>query len=208
MIAGSLKRTKVYVVDDDEALRDALASLLESAGHTVVKCARAEDFLNVCKPGGVGCAILDVDLPGMDGLALHREFIRRGCCQLPVIFLTGHGTIPASVQAIKSGALDFLTKPVDGALLLARVQDALERSRYLQKKAADEQSEVSRLTGLSRREREIMMMAVAGLTSKEIAAKLSISHRTVDVHRANIILKTGAANWIELAELAKGHAPQ
>ena len=191
----------VYVVDDDEAVRDALAMLLEAADHAVATFARAADFLDFCTPGILGCVILDVNMPGMDGPALQEELTRRGVW-LPVIFLSGHGTIPTTVRTIKAGALDFLTKPVNGSLLLARVQNALERCSLLQQQAEAYQSIASHLAMLTEREREIMALAVAGHTSKEIAQRLEISFRTVEIHRAHIMQKTGASNLLELARIA------
>jgi FixJ family two-component response regulator len=194
-------RARVFVVDDDAAVRDSLAMLLEAAGHAAVTFASARDFLDGCMPGIQGCIILDVSMPGMDGPALQDELTRRGM-RLPVIFLSGHGTIPTTVRAIKAGALDFLTKPVDGSVLLARVQDALAQCLFLREQAEAYQSITSRLATLSEREREVMALAVAGHTSKEIAQRLAISFRTVEVHRAHVMQKTGASNLLELARIA------
>jgi FixJ family two-component response regulator len=188
---------RVFVVDDDAAVRDALAMLLETAGYVVATFRDAEDFLNICTPGTAGCVILDVDMPDMDGPALQQELNRRGLL-LPVIFLSGYGTIPVTVRTIKAGALDFLTKPVDGAVLLQRVHEALEKFSQLQKQATS----VSRLESLTEREREVMHLAVAGHTSKEIAQRLDISYRTVEIHRAHVMQKTGASNLLELARIA------
>lgn len=191
----------VFVVDDDAAVRDSLAMLLEAAGHTVAAFARAPDFLAACTPRG--CLILDVSMPGMDGPALQDELARRGI-RLPIIFLSGHGTIPVTVRAIKAGALDFLTKPVDGAVLLARVQDALRQCALLREQEDTTQSVAARLASLTPREREIMLLVVAGHSSKEIAQRLAISHRTVEIHRARIMQKTAASNLLELARIAGG----
>jgi FixJ family two-component response regulator len=192
---------RVFVVDDDEAVRDALAMLLETAGYTVATFPGAEKFLEACTPYSPGCVILDVDMPDMDGPSLQQELIRRNV-QLPVIFLSGHGTIPTTVRTIKAGALDFLTKPVDGSVLLARVQDAFKESARLRKQAEERQSANSRLKCLTERENEVMKLAIAGYTSKEIAQRLSISYRTVEIHRAHIMQKTGASNLLELARIA------
>jgi FixJ family two-component response regulator len=191
----------VYVVDDDAAVRDALSMMLGAAGHAVETFPAAPDFLDACGPDSPGCVILDVDMPGMDGPALHQEMIRRGL-RLPVIFLSGKGTIPVTVRAIKTGALDFLTKPVDVTVLLDRVQKALEQNALLQKQAELYHTTASRLAALTEREREIMALIVAGLTSKEIAKRLAISYRTVEIHRAHVMQKTGASNLIELARIA------
>jgi len=191
----------VYVVDDDAAVRDALSMLLEAAGNVVATFPAASDFLDTRTPSSQGCIILDVDMPDMDGPALQEELIRRGV-QLPVIFLSGKGTIPLTVRTIKAGAIDFLTKPVDGSVLLDRVQKALEKSSFLLKRVRANQSNASRLKKLTEREREIMVLTVAGHTSKEIAQRLGISYRTVEIHRAHVLQKTGAANLLELARIA------
>ncbi|MGC2457422.1 MAG: response regulator [Gallionellaceae bacterium] len=195
------KPNSVYVVDDDEAVRDALAMLLETAGHNVATFASAADFLGSCTPGMLGCVILDVSMPGMEGPELQEELTRRGVW-LPVIFLSGHGTIPTTVRTIKAGALDFLTKLVNGAVLQARVRNALERCSALHEQAEVYQANASRLTMLTEREREIMALAVAGHTSKDIADRLGISFRTVEIHRSRIMHKTGASNLLELARVA------
>ncbi|MGA9665947.1 MAG: response regulator [Gallionella sp.] len=191
----------VYVVDDDAAIRDSLSMMLEASGYAVATCASAGKFLEICAPKSQGCMILDVDMPGMDGPALQQELLRRGV-ELPVIFLTGKGTIPVTVRAMKAGAMDFLTKPVDGSILLARVQNALENDSWQLKRAQAQQSIASQLAKLTGREREVMVLAVAGQTSKEIAQTLGISYRTVEIHRAHIMQKTGATNVLELARIA------
>ena len=189
----------VYVVDDDAAVRDALSMLLEVAGHAVTTFGSALEFLDGFMPGTPGCVILDVDMPGMDGPALQQELIRRGV-QLPVIFLSGKGTIPVTVRTIKSGAMDFLTKPVDRKVLLASVQKALERSLLVQNRAETFQAMALRLAALT--EREVMKLAVAGQTNKEIGQRLGISYRTVEIHRTHVMHKTGATNLLELARIA------
>ncbi len=191
----------VFIVDDDAAVLDAPAMLLEAAGYAVATFPAASDFLDTCTPNTQGCIILDVDMPDMDGPTLQVELIRRGL-RLPVIFLTGKGTIPVTVRAMKAGAIDFLTKPVEGSMLLARVKEALEKGSWQLKRALANRSSSSQLEKLTRREREVMVLAVAGHTSKEIAQRLGISYRTVEIHRAHIMQKTGAANLLELARMA------
>lgn len=190
----------VFVIDDDAEVRNALALLLQTAGHSVAQFAGAEEFLDTYTSDLRGCLILDVNMPGMDGPALHEELLQRGA-QLPVIFLSAYGTIPVSVRAIKAGAVDFLTKPVDGAALLASVREALQQHALWRKQLEDSLSVTSRLKFLTDREREIMIQVIAGHTSKEIAQCLGISHRTVEIHRAHILQKTGVANLLELARL-------
>ena len=194
--------SRIYVVDDDEAVRDSLSMLLETAGHEVRSFATGESFLAACNDQCEGCVILDVHMPDLDGAAVYRALQARGR-HPPVIFLTAYGTIPLSVQAIKSGALDYLTKPVDGTLLLERVQEALRQDE--QQRARDEaNSELhERVATLTSREHDVMTLAVAGLTNKEIAKRLQISHRTVEIHRARVMQKTGANNLLELARIAE-----
>ncbi len=194
------KPINVYIVDDDDAVRDSLAMLLEAAGYAVVTFASAVEFIAYYAPGIFGCVILDVDMPGMDGLELQEKLTQCGVC-IPVIFLTGHGTIPATVRAIQAGAVDFLTKPVNGSVLLACVHNALEQCTVQQEQEETYRSITSRLAKLSKREREVMALAVAGHTSKEIAQRLAISFRTVEIHRAHIMQKTGASNLLELARI-------
>jgi len=189
---------KVYIVDDDASVRDALAMLLEIAGHEVESFANAEAFLAAYRPGYQGCIILDVHMPVMDGPALQEELLNRGI-RMPIIFLSAFSNIPVTVRTIKAGAIDFLTKPVDGSLFLQRVQDALNRNAQVQEEALVTKSFAERISGLTKREREIMVLAVSGQTSKKIARCLNISYRTVEAHRAHIMQKTGASSLLELA---------
>jgi len=174
--------------------------LLKADGHAVTTFAGAGEFLDACTPDTRGCLILDVKMPGMDGPALQEEMKRRGL-RLPIIFLSGEGSIPVTVRTIKTGAMDFLTKPVDGAALLACVREALEKDLLLQEQAADRQTIESRLEKLTDREREILRLTTEGHSSKKIAERLAISHRTVESHRAHILHKTGASNLVELARI-------
>jgi FixJ family two-component response regulator len=200
-------QAKVFIVDDDAAVRDSLTMLLETADHVVATFPGAREFLEICTPDIEGCLILDMSMPDMDGLALQQELLRRDI-QLPILFLSGHGSIPATVRAIKAGAMDFMTKPVDGEVLLARVQEALQRSSRIRQQADEDRVIASRLAALTEREREIMLLAVAGYTSKEIAQRLAISYRTVEIHRAHVMHKTGASNLLELARIAGALGPQ
>ncbi len=192
----------VYVVDDDEAVRDALALLLETAGFDVQGFASAQAFLAICNAECRGCIILDIKMPQMEGPALHRELLRRGV-RLPVIFLTAYGSITQSVQAIKAGAVDFLTKPVEGNLLLERVREAMSQNLQHQEHSEHHRELLARLSSLTAREQEVMALAVTGLTNKEIAQRLNISHRTVEIHRARVMHKTGAASLLALARMAE-----
>jgi len=191
--------TNVYVVDDDEAVRKSLRMLLKTEGYSVATFSGAEEFLTICNQETAGCIILDVNMPEMDGPTMQEELTRRGF-KLPIIFLTGQGSIPITVRALKAGAMDFLTKPVDGAELLACVKQALEKCSDMQIQAADSKTKASRLATLTEREKEILLLIVAGHANKEIAERLGISFRTVETHRAHIMEKTGASNLKELLE--------
>lgn len=192
----------VYIVDDDPAIRDSLSLMIEQEELNVMAFECSEDFLAACSDTSFGCAIIDIRMPGMDGMQLQEEMTRRGIL-LPVIFLTGHGDIPMSVRAIKSGALDFLTKPVTRGKLLASVRSALQSGTQMLEKIARIQRTRSLLAELTEREREVMLLAVLGHPNKEIARRLGISHRTVEIHKAKIMHKTGAVNLLDLARLAK-----
>lgn len=191
----------VYVVDDDPAVRDALSLLIEQDGLQVSAFPSAEAFLDASRSKR-GCIIADIRMPGMDGLRLQDEINRRGCV-LPIIFLTGHGDIPMSVRAIKSGAVDFLTKPITRDTLMSSVYNALQESDWLQLQAATNDAARSRLAELTEREREVMRLAVAGRSNKDIGRHLGISHRTVEIHKARVMRKTGAGTLLELARIAE-----
>jgi FixJ family two-component response regulator len=197
----------VFVVDDDEAVRDSLRMMLKAAGRSVATFQSAEEFLAICNSETLGCIILDVNMPGMDGPGLQAELNRRGLL-LPIIFLTGQGSIPLSVRTMKAGAMDFLTKPVDGKELMDCVKQALDKCAQLQLQAQNNQSHSAILATLTEREREVMRLVVEGLTSKEIGECLHISFRTVENHRAQVMQKTGAANLLELARMVANLTPR
>lgn len=194
--------TKIYIVDDEPAVRDSLTLMIEQDNFEVEAFDSAEAFLARCPVDSCGCAIIDVRMPGMDGIQLQEEMVKRGML-LPVVFLTGHGDIPMSVRAIKAGAADFLTKPVTRDKLLASVHAAIQSGERMLAKAAKQQQTRSMLAELTEREREVMALAVSGHPNKEIARHLDISHRTVEIHKAKIMHKTGAANLLELARIAQ-----
>jgi FixJ family two-component response regulator len=193
-------QARVFLVDDDAAVRDSIALLLEVAGYAVTTFSCAGYFLDFCTPEHEGCIILDLNMPGMNGTELQQELLRRGI-QMPIIFLSGHATIPATVHAIKAGAMDFLTKPVQGSELLKSVKDGMQRSAQIKRQAKKYQMAVSRLSMLTEREREIMTLVVIGLSSKEIAQRLDISYRTVETHRTRAMHKANAANLLEFARI-------
>jgi FixJ family two-component response regulator len=200
------EQVTIFIIDDDPAVRESLTLLLEMEHVNVVSFACAEDFLTAAPWGPCSCAIVDIHMPGMDGMQLQQELARRGS-PLPLIFLTGYGEIAQSVRAVKSGAVDFLTKPVTADALLSSVQAALMASASRLAQVEEHQSNASRLASLTEREREVMALAVQGLANKEIARHLDISYRTVEVHKARVMHKTGAATLVDLVRLAQGSEP-
>ncbi len=192
----------VIVIDDDPEIRDQLAALFSEAGMAVRCFAAAEDFLAAYSPMQHACAIVDMTLMGMDGMQLLAALAAREI-PLPVIFLTGYGDVPSSVRALKAGAFDYLCKPVSGAALLASVRAALKAGEQLNRHFQRMHDASTLLGALTGREREVLRLAVDGLTNKVIARRLGISHRTVEIHKARIMRKTGADNILALAHLVE-----
>ena len=191
----------VFIVDDDVGIRSSLALLMETDSLGSACFASADDFLAACGPNPEGCLILDVRMPGMSGLQLQDELALRNI-NLPIIFLTGYADVPMTVGAMRKGAVDFIAKPVNGAVLLERVHSALETHR-LQKQAGAAQSLFEALLlKLTRREREVLVLALSGMPNKTISKELTISVRTIEGHRAHIFLKLGLDSLIELAQQA------
>ena len=192
----------IHLVDDDEALRTALSRLLRAAGHEVRVYASAAEFLMARNGPMRGCLLLDVRMPGgPTGLELHQALVRQGET-LPVIFLTGHGDIPMSVQAVKNGAFDFLTKPVRREQLLKAVKAALEADDALSKAGMFRRELLRREARLTPVERKVFHLVIAGDPNKMIAAELGCSERTVKAHRAQVMKKMGAASLPELVNMA------
>jgi len=192
----------IHVVDDDPAVRDALAMMLEQQGLPVATYDSGSAFLEAVRPEDRGCAILDLHMPVMDGLAVQQEMRRRGLL-LAVLFLSGRGDIPASVKAIKSGAVNFLTKPVAMAELLENVRAAVAESEQAHQHALAGRSAHALLASLTEREKEVMGLALEGMPNKEIARALGISHRTVEIHKARLMHKMGVDNLLDLARVAQ-----
>ena len=194
------ERSTIFIVDDDVSVRTALGRLLRAENFRVEVFADARDFLSRLPFGGSGCLLLDLAMPGMNGLELQSELVERQEL-IPIVFLTGHGDIPSSVEAMKHGAVDFLTKPVDVEALLASLVSALERQRSMVAVQDAAETRRHRFDTLTAREREVMQLVVAGLMNKQIAAQLGISEKTVKVHRARVMEKTGTTSLAALVRL-------
>jgi FixJ family two-component response regulator len=192
--------TIVHVVDDDQSVLKSLGRLLAMAGHRFETYSSAEDFLRKHDPDIPGCAVLDLEMPGIDGIGV-QERLMAGSKARPVIFLTGRGTVPASVKAIKAGAVDFLTKPVDASTFLSTVAIALERDIQARRHAEELEAIDARIRRLTPREREILDHILAGRLNKQIAGDLGIAERTVKLDRSRLMEKIGARTVTDLVRL-------
>jgi FixJ family two-component response regulator len=190
----------VHVVDDDKGMLSALSTLLKAAGYEVRTYASAGDFL-LARPESPGCVILDVRMPGQSGLDM-QEVLAAAEAPLPVVFLTAHGDIPMSVRAVRAGAVDFLTKPVKRATLLAAVDTALARDAEHHAEREELRALRSRYDRLTAREREVLALVVTGHLNKQTAGALGIAERTVKVHRVRVMEKMQVASLAELVHLA------
>lgn len=194
------RKSIVFIIDDDVAVRDSLTMMIEQANINVQSFISARAFLNAYHRDFFGCIVSDIQMPLMDGLQFQEELSRREII-LPIIFLTGHGDIPMSVKAMKAGALDFLTKPVIRERLLGSINIALAEIEEKTNAMIRNEQLTIRLAKLTKREHEVMALAMQGLSNKETAACLGISHRTVEIYKSHIMHKTGAHNLLDLARI-------
>jgi two-component system response regulator FixJ len=192
---------RVYIVDDDGAVRQSIAWLMESVHLATESFASAVDFLQRYHPSMRGCVVLDLRMPRMSGLEL-QEALNEANCDLPIIFVTGHGEVSSAVQALKGGAFDFLEKPFSNNRLLERVQAALTWEAERWARAMDEAQIRRRFTTCTARELQVLDQLVAGASNKQVADTLDISIKTVEVHRARLMEKTGASSFAELVRFA------
>src|SRR5690554_6110560 len=195
----------VFVVDDDPSVRKSLERLLRLSGFHVQTFASAEEFL-ACRPcqnpKEPACLVLDVRMPGISGINLQQELVKAGVI-LPIVFISGHGNIPMSVQAMKNGAVDFLPKPFAEEELLAAVEQALTKAARLQKETVEKAEIRRRVKTLTPREYEVFRWVITGMLNKEIAAELKVTEKTIKVHRARVMQKMKAASLADLVRLAE-----
>ena len=191
---------KVFIVDDDAGVLDSVAFLLRTVGIPAETYASAQAFLDAYGPDKPGCLILDVRMPAMSGLELQEELRSLGST-LPIIFLTAHGDVPMAVEAVKSGAVDFLQKPFRDQELVDKIHRALEENARAREVAAARRGVAARIESLTAREREVMDAVVAGKANKVIAGDLGLSQRTVEIHRAHVMEKMGAESLAQLVQM-------
>ena len=190
----------VFVVDDDDAVRGSLRLLLKSVGLAAQPYGSAQEFLEHYSPDQPGCLVLDVRMPGMSGLELQQQLNMRGAV-IPVIFITGHGDVPMAVEAMQHGAFDFLQKPFRDQDLIDRIQRALEKDRGYRQELRKREQIRERRDSLTPREQEVLELVTSGKANKVMAADLGVSQRTVEIHRARVMEKMGAASLAQLVRM-------
>ncbi len=187
----------VFIIDDDELIRDSLEQLIKSVGLKAKTFSSARAFLNTRLADNPSCLVTDIRMPGMSGLELQDELLKRDCL-IPIIFITGHGTVPMSVRAMKSGAVDFLQKPFEDQELLDVIHHAVEQNVYARSEQIKIQDLKQRIETLSMREYDVLIPIISGMLNKEIAHKLGVSESTVKTHRAHIMQKMAVDSFAEL----------
>ena len=195
------QRPTAYVVDDDESIRTLWRWLMESNGIPVKTFATAADFIESYRNGGAGCLVLDLKLPGMSGLEL-QQYLNRKDVEIPIVFVTGYGDVPAAVSALKGGAVDFIQKPFSHREVLSIIEKAFRRDSENREKRARRSRIAGRLAMLTEREREVLQRVIEGKPNKIIAADLDISMKTVEFHRAKVMEKMGVTSVAELVQFA------
>lgn len=192
----------VYIVDDDASVRKALERLLRSAGHIAKTFASAIEFLDSDFPDAPGCLILDIKMPKLSGLELQDRLAEKGI-SFPIIFITGHGTVPASIKAFKAGAMDFLQKPFEDKVFLEAVSRGIERHRRLRQEQKETDALRAKLDTLTLREREVFGLVVTGMLNKQIAFDLGTTEKTIKVHRSRVMQKMSARSLADLVRFAE-----
>jgi FixJ family two-component response regulator len=192
----------IAIVDDDLSVRRGLERLIRSAGWKVETFASAQDFLARPRTESPNCVLLDLQLPGLSGLDLQKRMAEVGL-EIPIVFLTGHGDIPTSVQAMKAGAVQFLTKPVDEQELVQAIQEAVDRDRRTRQHRAEASALRQRYKSLTAREQEVLQQVISGMLNKQIAAELNITEDTVKFHRGHIMRKMHADSLADLVRMAR-----
>lgn len=200
MTDSSQAKSTVFVVDDDQAMRNSLKWLIESVGVQVESFSSADDFLAQYQPGRNGCLVLDVRMPGMSGLDLQEQLTQRNF-QIPVVIITGHGDVPMAVRAMKSGAIDFIEKPFNDEVLLDAIRRAIAFGEQQRSHEIEHRQIQERLQHLTPREHEVMQMVTEGRSNKEIANSLGVSAKTIEAHRARVMEKMQAGSLAELVRM-------